>query len=146
MKRITQKFLVVAATALVAAVSASAALAGSAPGPRAQPEGDDVFIPGVTDFPSRPAVFIPGVTDFPSRPAVDTRTVSTPRADGLEWSDAGIVAGSVAVLALIAAAAVAALRRRSRAMLGTAALGVAVIVGSAGGGLDLNHNETVLRG
>jgi hypothetical protein len=145
MKRITRTFLTVATTAAVAVVSASAALAGPTQGLRAQPEGDDVFIPGVTDFPARPPVFIPGVTDFPVRPVIQTETVSAPRAEGFDWSDAGIVAGSVAVLALLAAAAVAALRRRSKALLGTAALGVAMIVASVGGGLNLNHNETILR-
>jgi hypothetical protein len=142
MKRITRTFLTIAATAAVAVLSASAALAGTS-GQRALPED---FVPGVTDFPSRPAVFVPGVTDFPSRPAVEPVTVSEPRAGGFDWSDAGIVAGSVAVLALLVAAGLVALRRRSRAIAATAALGVAVTAAAAGGALSLNHNETVLRG
>ena len=141
MKRIIRTFLVATAIAAVGVLSASAALAGTSQAQRGLPEG---FIPGVTDFPARPAVFIPGVTDFPSRPAVDP--VTQPSADGFDWANAGIAAGSVVVLALLAAAAVVALRRRSRAALGTAALGVAVTAAAVGGGLAINHNETVLRG
>jgi hypothetical protein len=146
MKFITRTFLAVVATAALAVLSASAAPAGPHQGQRAQPEGDDVFIPGVTDFPARPAIFIPGVTDFPARPAINPVTVSVPRADGFDWGDAGIGAGSVALAGLLVAVAVAILRRRSRAILGTAVLGVALIAASAGGALGLNHNETVLRG
>ena len=143
MKRITRTFLTIAVTAAVAVLSASAALAGPSQGQRGLPED---FIPGVTDFPARPAVFVPGVTDFPSRPAVDPVTVSEPRTVGFDWTDAGILAGSVAMLALLAAAGLLALRRRSRAIAATAALGVAVTAASVGGGLAINHNETVLRG
>jgi hypothetical protein len=143
MKRITRTLLAIAAIAALAALSASSALAGPTQGQRGLPED---FVPGVTDFPVRPPVFVPGVTDFPVRPAIKTPDQAAPRADGFDWTDAGIVLGSVAILALIAAAGVAVLRRRSKAIAATAALGVAVTAASAGGALALNHNETVLRG
>jgi hypothetical protein len=99
MKLVTRIYLITV-TAAVAALSSSAALAQPA-----QPAREE---------------FIPGVTDFPVRPATRNVTVTIEEAGGFDWADAGIGAGSGAFAALLAAAAVAVLRRRSTGILGTA--------------------------
>lgn len=100
MKLITRLCLIVAATAALATTSASAAVAQPAQRDRVE--------------------FIPGVTDFPARPATRNVTVSVRETGGFDWSDAGIGAGSAALAALLAAAAVAVLRRRSASIPETA--------------------------
>jgi hypothetical protein len=59
---------------------------------------------------SRPASGEPGLTP-PAPPAQEVEVVT---ADGFDWADAGIGAGTAAGIALVAGAAAAALTRRRR--------------------------------
>ena len=92
----------------ISAVIAAAALA-AAPAYAAE------YQPFQTDFPSSPPVqqhFIPGVTDFPSSgPTVQTTTLTAD--DGIEWSDAGVLAAVSAALGLGLAGSALVIRRRS---------------------------------
>lgn len=92
----------------VSAVVAAASLA-------AAPAYAGEYQPFQTDFPSSPQVqqhFIPGVTDFPSSgPTVPTTTLTAD--DGIEWSDAGLLAAVSAALGLGLAGSALLIRRRS---------------------------------
>ena len=92
----------------ISAVIAAAALA-------AAPASAAEYTPFQTDFPSSPQTqpqFIPGVTDFPSSgPTVTTATVSAD--EGIDWSNAGVLAAVSAALGLGLAGSALVARRRS---------------------------------
>lgn len=82
---------------------------------------DEKFIPGVTDVPSRAAEvqepYIAGVTDVPSRAAeIDLTPTASGTSSGrsFDWLDAAVGATFTIALAAVLAAALLAVRRRTR--------------------------------